>query len=363
MKAPKPTLLQASMIIMLTVGMTNHVFILPALLQTAKRDAWISILLSAPFVFLLMVLILYVSRRQSSKPLDAWVKEHSGTFASYAFGIAASAFCLINAFSTLYETVIWTRINFLVNTPILFTSGLLMALCCYAASKGLRSIANASGIFLPITFLFGFTIALINTQYKDYSQLFPILENGFIPPLKGVVYSMAGSFELLLILFIQPGLPSRFKLWQLFLLAAIILGFTLGPLLGAITEFNPYEANLVRYPAYEEWRLATVGKFISQTDFLSIYQWLSGAFIRISLLLHVTVEMWHIKTVKNQGVAQLFIGVVFTLCMLMPLSDIWIHRLTAAWLYPVNLAFLTGAACLLAFNAWVKGRGSRTKHG
>ena len=49
-RSPKPTKLQAIMTLMLTIGITNHVFIIPALLQIAKRDAWISVLFAGvPF--------------------------------------------------------------------------------------------------------------------------------------------------------------------------------------------------------------------------------------------------------------------------------------------------------------------------
>lgn len=49
-RSPKPTKMQAIMTLMLTIGITNHVFIIPALLQIAKRDAWISVLFAGvPF--------------------------------------------------------------------------------------------------------------------------------------------------------------------------------------------------------------------------------------------------------------------------------------------------------------------------
>ena len=64
----------------------------------------------------------------------------------------------------------------------------------------------------------------------------------------------------------------------------ILMGLTMGPTIGAITEFGPIEAAKQRYPAYEEWGLGSIGRFIEHFDFLSIYQWLTGAFIRVGLL-------------------------------------------------------------------------------
>ena len=48
---------------------------------------------------------------------------------------------------------------------------------------------------------------------------------------------------------------------------AILVGLTLGPLIGAITEFGPNEATKQRYPAYEEWGLVTIGRYIEHLDF------------------------------------------------------------------------------------------------
>lgn len=361
MKAPKPTLLQASMIMMLAVGMTNHVFIIPALLQTAGRDAWISLILSGPFVLFFVLLLLFISKAMGEESLSEWTARYAGQATSYILRALTALFCLMNGFSTLYETTTWTRINFLLTTPTLVTSVLLMLICFLAVKKGLKALAGTSGILLPITFFFGFCIAFINTKYKDYNQLLPVFEHGFTPSIKGTMYSMAGTFELFLILFLQQGLSSKLRLKPMLILALIILGFTMGPLVGAITEFNPYEAKLVRFPAYEEWRLATVGKFISQTDFLSIFQWISGAFIRIALLLYVTVDVWNIKSVKQRSLWYLLICALFVMLNLLPLSDILVHRFTVEWLYPANLIFITGMILFLTVLGGITRR--RKQHG
>jgi len=42
---PKITPIQSYMIIMLSVGLMNHVIIIPLLLEASKRDAWLVVLL------------------------------------------------------------------------------------------------------------------------------------------------------------------------------------------------------------------------------------------------------------------------------------------------------------------------------
>lgn len=356
MKSPPPTLLQGVMIMMMAVGMTNHVFIIPALVRTAGRDAWMSIIVAAPCLLLLLFGMGYIARHMGNEPLSIWVSRHAGGFWAIVLRVLVTVYALVNIFSTMYETMLWTKINFLLNTPMGVTSLLLLLICFRAASKGLRAIANTAGMLLPLVCLFGFIIASINIKYKDYSQLLPMFEHGVFPVFKGGIYVLAGSFELLLFLVLQSGMGSKISLKSLLILGALVLGITFGPVIGAIVEFNPYEASHLRFPAYEEWRLATVGKFLSQTDFLSIFQWLAGSFLRICLLLYVTVEMWQIKVKRNKDITMLFISVVMVLVGLAPISDVYMHQLTINWLYPLNLTLLALLAAGLAVIASVVGR-------
>lgn len=356
MKSPLPTLLQGAMIMMMAVGMTNHVFILPALLRTSGRDAWMSVICAGPGMLLLLFTMHFIAKKLGKEPFSEWISRHAGGGVSLAFRLLFTLYALANIFSTMYETMLWTRINFLLNTPMGVTSLFLMLVCFRATSKGLRAIANTAGILLPLVCMFGFTIASINVKYKDYRQIFPMLEHGIWPVLNGTVYVLAGSFELLLFLILQSGLKSKISLRSLFILGFSILGITLGPVMGAIVEFNPFEAVHLRFPAYEEWRLATVGKFLSQTDFLSIFQWLAGSFLRICLLLYVTVELWQIKSKQKKNTTLLLICVVLVLIGLAPINDVYMHQLTVDWLYPSNLVLLTLAAAGLAVIAVKAGR-------
>ncbi|MFR9721672.1 hypothetical protein ACL00X_20305, partial [Aeromonas diversa] len=73
---------------------------------------------------------------------------------------------------------------------------------------------------------------------------------------------------------------------------------TLGPTIGAIAEFGPFVAAKQRYPAFEEWRLVSIGRYIEHLDFLSVYQWFVGAFIRLSLLCFLTPDVLQISNKK-----------------------------------------------------------------
>ncbi|MFB4475617.1 GerAB/ArcD/ProY family transporter, partial [Oceanobacillus caeni] len=78
--------------------------------------------------------------------------------------------------------------SYLPQTPILVLAGTTLVACFFAAFQGLRTIAIVSGILLPFVVILGHLVALANFQFKDYTLLFPLLENGTAPLWKGIPY-------------------------------------------------------------------------------------------------------------------------------------------------------------------------------
>ena len=362
MKSTQPSFLQAMMLIMLSVGLLSHVMIIPALLSSAKRDAWISILLSAGPYLLFTLMLAYVSRFLQHQTLHDWLTSHIGKPLGLLFRVGNSLFFLSLIYFTLRDTTTWAKTSYLTETPVLVTSIAFMTLCGYTAYKGIRSLAFTAGLILPLVVLLGFYVAIVNAQYKDYSRLLPVLEHGWQPVLHGMVYSLAGMFELLFLWYLQPHLSKRIRVWQYLMLAAIILGLTLGPLIGAIVEFDPFEAAKMRYPAFEEWRIASLGKYIAQTDFFSIYQWLAGAFTRISLAMYILIEIWNIKSASRRIISCALLAAVFVFTMMYPLDDMTFEKLLVHYIFPFNLMYLSGLALIATAVAFISSRHQRRKH-
>lgn len=360
LKPVKPTISQAIMTIMLTVGITNHVFIIPAILQSALRDAWVSVLVSAIPFAIFTGLIIYISSNTKQMPLQEWIELRFGTILSYLFRIVITLFFFTVAWFSLFDTVMWTKVSFMPYTPVIVTSLILIILCVIVSKSGIRSIAFTAGLLLPLVVILGFYVGTVNIEYKDYNQLFPIFENGWFPILRGSMYSCAGLFEIIFLLFIQPHLVKPLKKRHFIVLAFIMIVLTLGPLAGAIAEFNPFEAATQRYPAYEEWRIAGFGKYISQTDFFSIYQWLSGSCIRISFALFFAADMWKFHDAKQRSYFLYIMAIILVPLGSYAFNDTTFLALAMKYIFPGNLILLSLLALLLTIaimiNKWRKGR-------
>ncbi|MFF2483736.1 endospore germination permease [Paenibacillus sp. NPDC058071] len=291
------------MMILLSVGLLNHVMVLPLLLQVAKRDAWIAIL--GALIIALPIVAFPLHRAlvgMNGERLDQWLSKKSSPFFSGLVLTILNLMLLIVAFTTLVDVIGWTSSTYLPITPPIVVCAIFAALCLIGAISGLRTIALMACILLPIVVVLGDFVMSANMPDKDYRYLLPMLENGIKPLVQGATYSISSFMELTFLLMIQHHLRKTFKKWHLSLLVIVLMGLTLGPTIGALSEFGPVEAAAIRYPAYAQWRLVKIGNYFEHVDFFAVYQWLSGAFIRISMSLYLFCEYTPIRKLKRQWI-------------------------------------------------------------
>jgi spore germination protein (amino acid permease) len=329
----------ASMII-LSTGLLNHVMLIPLLLQTAKRDSWLSVLITTGVFIPWVMLLYYILKKTDSKQLNTWVKEYFGTVISYLFLFIFVLYLFFMSAMTLRETINFNSF-YLPNTPGIVIALSLSLICFYNSYSGIRSIAITAGVLLPIVIVLGFFVMTANIPHKNYTLLKPLLENGFHPVLMGSFYAGSGLIELVTITFMVQYLNSPVKWHSLFILFFTFMILMLGPLIGAITEFGLEESESYRYPAFEEWRLVSIGRFIEHLDFLSVYQWLSGAFIRISLCSFLLVDLLNIKKKRIRMWLLASLYIIYIVLAIFPISDMKYFAFLTVY-FPWSLVVVTG---------------------
>lgn len=288
------------MLLITFVGLPIHVTILPLLLRASYRDAWVACCIGATFLVLWVILLHQITTFMALQPMDTWLKSTGGRWVTRILHPLILIQLYVVSLLTLVDTVNWIKTIVLINTPQLILIACLLLVCLYAALSGIATIAIANGIILPFIIIFGFFAGISNLPNKDFSLLLPILDHGMHPVWQGIFFAVAGYSELIIVLWMQPMLQSPISLRIFLLLAGILIIIALGPLLAAIAEFGPYESASQNYPAFEEWRLVGFGHTIEHVDFLAMYQWLSSAFIRISLALYFLFHFSSLHSFKRK---------------------------------------------------------------
>lgn len=340
-----------------SVGLLNHVTIVPALLETSGRDGWMSVLLALTAYIPWIGLFVFVARRTEGHSIVDWVRTRYGAFAASLVAVPVLLYSAGAIFVTLYDLSYWASVSFLQTTPPMVLAVLFMGICYLMAFCGIRTIVTVNLALLPFVILLGFFVATMNVPNKDYRLLFPVLEHGFAPVVAGSVYSAAGLFEISLLLFLKQYLRTEIGYGMAVLLGALLAGLTVGPLVGAIAEFGMPTAASMRFPAFDEWGLVSLGRFLEHLDYFSIYQWMTGAFIRVSLALFIAL---HLYPVRKTLYRHLYLGIVTTAAtaaLLLPFRDDQFVRFLSGYYLPASMIFLAAlpvAATLLVWWKWRK---------
>lgn len=352
-------LLQMSMVMLLCVGMMNHVLIIPLLLDKAGRDAWISVLFTGVPLFIWIPLLYYILKMTKHQHLFQWVKENYTAWLAWILMIPFLIYLFLMGFITIKETTSWLVTSSLPQTPVIVTSTAFMLLCFIAARLGIKAIAISAGILLPLVIALGYFVSFSNMKFKDYGLLLPFFEHGMIPAFKGMIYAGSGMIEIVILLFLQRHLKANYKIWHLWILGFLFVYLLAGPVTGSIAEFGPYMAALQRFPAFEEWRLVKIGRHLEHVDFLVIYQWTSGAFVRIATVLFLSVDILQVKKQRNKTIVLLLITVLMIVANQFPLSDPKFLLLLTKFYFPLSLIMVLLCSLILFFLAFYSQRKRR----
>jgi len=322
--------LQASMVLMLMAGLSAHVIVNPMVLDSARRDAWISVLLASLLFFPWCLILLLIMKKSGQQKLQPWLAQQTSTTISWIVTAPVIVMLYLIGAMTVIHTTVWTITNYLPASPKLVLIIVLVLVCQYSARVSIRAIAIGSGILLPAVVVLGFFVATANIPEKDIHLLMPFLENGWGPAISGVIYVGGGLAELFVIVLIQHHIKTKVTWWKLLLLALVLVYITMGPVVGAITEFGPKEAAKQMISPYEQWRLVKLGEYIEHVDFLSVFQWLSGATIRISLSLFLIGDILPLRTSKGRNWVILSISVSYILLSMLPINQnefyLWMYN-------------------------------------
>jgi spore germination protein KB len=329
-------MLELFIIFMLMNGLATHVIINPMLLEVSGRDAWISVLLTGVGYLPWCVLLAIFMKRADKQKLQPWLASKTNSFVSWFILIPLYLHLYFIGAETVQHTASFAQANYLPDTPSWMVSITLVIICLICAKSGLRTIAITAGVLLPIVIILGYFVSFSNMQDKDYSLLKPILEKGWDPPIRGMIYAGSGMVELVFVLGLQHRLKVVPKVWHFLIYGILTLYIMLGPIVGAITEFGITEASHQQESPYEQWRLVKIGQMVEHVDFLSEFQWLSGALIRVSIVQYLIVELLAFTNKIKRNVVLYILSITYAAVAFIPINRYIFYDWMLQYYVPVS---------------------------
>lgn len=329
-------------------GLTNHVIVNPMLLDSAGRDSWISVI-AAGVLFLPWCLFLNVfMKRSGQSELRPWLAKQTHPVVAWILTVPLIIQLYLIGAMTVVHTSSWTVTNYLPSTPKIVLAIVLAVLCATFARWGIQVIAIMSGVLLPFVILLGIFAGVSNYPEKNFNLLKPYMEFGMSPVLNGMIYAGGGFVEIVVLIAMQHHLKTKVRPLNLVIYASLMIYIMLGPLLGAITEFGPREAANQMVSPYEQWRLVKLGSYVEHVDFFSVYQWLAGACVRISLSIFLLVDILPVRNSSTKNSYIRLIALSYIVLSIVPINEytfyLWMYRIY----FPISLTVVLAVSV-----AWV----------
>ncbi|PAV28677.1 hypothetical protein CIL05_15405 [Virgibacillus profundi] len=336
---------QFIIIFLLSTGLSNHVLVVPLIIDVAGRDAWISVIVGFLMIIPFLFIVLYVTKQLKNTSVFEWLEvTYSNTIRKIVAGLLV-IFLFIAGFTTAWETVSWTHDTYLLNTPMLVVAFSILAASLYIAGR-VNVIAICAGILLPFVVFLGVLVAVGTIPDKNYSLILPVLvEQNWTDVFKGSIYVFGSLSEIFMLIMLQHQIMRKVAFRHLFLLSFVLFILVMGPLLGSIAIFGVEEAGKIKYPAFLQWRILSIGQYFNHLDFFSIYQWLSGSFIRLALILYLIAKAFKFK---KPIIIQVLICILYLVLISAPISDMQFVAILKDYFYLTTCIFAIVMTVFLA---------------
>jgi len=329
--------LQVIFLMLLSIGISNHVLIVPHLLQAAGRESWLTIMFGYALLIIWSIFLYLIIKSMRKNSIQDWVEERAGKIGYLIIRGGITLFLIAAGMIIVFDTTKTVGIYFLPKTHPYIIILSFIFLAYKAANSGLKTVVYISTMILPVVWIFGIGVSLFTKNNKDYGMLFPVFTQGISTHLHGLEIIVGGSLDMIMLFLIQHKLSKPLNYKTIFILLTLLAGLIMGPTMGSLAAFGPYQAENMRFPAFEQWRLVMIGRYISHVDFLAVFQMLSGSIVRTALIVYLLSELLMGRTKKYNKTALLSSSLIISLPSFLLLSDILVQDLIQHYYYSYSL--------------------------
>ncbi|WP_301168858.1 GerAB/ArcD/ProY family transporter [Brevibacillus nitrificans] len=279
---------QMGMMLFLAVVASGVMWIPGITGKYAQNDLWLSPIWAALIGAGTVWIAHRLHRMYPEKTSVQYSEEIMGKVAGKAIGFLFIFFYLHLSGFVVRSYAEFIVQNFLHKTPVSVVIITMIFVCTWAVRAGIEVIGRTAQLFFPVFLIpLLFVPLLISNMKLDY--LFPILEHGLVPTLKGALVPGGWFSEMFLLSFLLPYVRNQEKgrssalyaVIGVMLLLMIINFFILFVLGKQIGDFF--------FPVMVAFRYISVAEFFENMESLVMAIWILGMFVKISVFYYVTV--------------------------------------------------------------------------
>lgn len=263
--------------------------------ESAKQDAWISVMISTIIGIFLFYIYLKLNEFYPDLSLIQYVHKIVGKYPGKVLGIIYIIYFIYIAGRDLrdFEELL---VNTLFNSSSLISIGILMMfLILYTVYKGFEPFARGNEILFFLTNIFVFTVIgfEIISHVINLDNLKPILENGWKPVFKAafpetVTYPFGEvvAFTMFIKYVNRPEIIMKSGLSSLATAGFILTLFTIKNI--AILGVSTFER--ATYPTLTAVSFVNIANFVTRFDPIIIMLMVLGGFVKISVFFFCAIS-------------------------------------------------------------------------
>ncbi|WP_276352324.1 GerAB/ArcD/ProY family transporter [Cohnella caldifontis] len=307
----------------------------------AKQDAWISMLLGAAGGAALLLMYLWMYRRDPGRNLFQLLRAYFGKILGSAAGFAFVLYFSYESSRNLRDLGELTVMTLLDRTPMQVTLLLFLSVCAYVAWKGPQAAILLNTALVPslLTSYVLLAVFIWASGLVHFEFLFPILENGWKPVVQAafpeIVSFPFGQLVLFLVFFslAQNGKNMTGAMLGTYVFIALFLTFlnqinflVMGPVLAVNNTFPLWHVvQLVRFA--RPMRMEPLFSLVLFNGLgTKMAAFMIGALLGLENLTGVSRKMW-VLPVSAAIFGMAFISPNLT-------HHLWLGRKSATWIWP-----------------------------
>lgn len=282
---------QLSLMLFTLVASTAMLFVPAITAEAAGRDGWMSDLFFAT-VFGLLVAWACISlgQRFPNESIIEYSPKVLGSFFGHLNILCYIFFFIWTNSIIVGEFADFMVAAFLTKTPKLVFMIIIVWLAAYAVRSGLEVIGRLNQLLFPLLLISYLVIVVFVANDIQLNNLFPLLENGIKPVIKGSLSPSAWRGEIVLTLMIFPNLNQQAKGRKASIYAVMFLGIILAlNTLATVCVFGPELSSRLTFPYFILAYYSRITAVLERMEALIMLVWVAGLMIKIAIFYYCAV--------------------------------------------------------------------------
>lgn len=276
---------------MLSMMLPTAILTIPAVtVETARQDAWLSVIAATLAGLLIARLVVNLSLRFPGKTLVEYSEEILGKAPGKIVGfLYIWLFFPYIGSGTVREFGVFLVTAVMPDTPIIVFLIAVTAVAAYAVRNGLEVLCRFNQLFIPATGLL-VIVFLLSTKDMKLTRLLPVFDAGLFPIVKGAVTPTMWLGEIVTLAMIIPYLNKPEKAHRIAVLSILLTGFFLtASILEAILIFGPNLTGHWVFPTFNATRVVSIANFLERLESVIVASWVLGGCIKAGVFYYAIV--------------------------------------------------------------------------